>query len=174
MANQSAKRIVKENKVTLMYMQVEMALFMVLYLLLRVWYFSSTYTTVHMLGTAVIVLVNLYVLWFMRSHAHAEFTPTGDIKSPGADLCGKGIIEYHWDALYITWFVQLACNLSSYFWFIFLIIPLFGIYKLWVDFIGPALAMRSGMAQRQEYQEGRRGMRKKERKALKKANRAKR
>lgn len=52
---------------------------------------------------------------------------------------GKGLIQYMFDLIYITWFVHVTTALvSTKFWYLFWIIPGYGLYKL-VNFFYPNL-----------------------------------
>ncbi|GAA5835727.1 hypothetical protein JCM3766R1_005833 [Sporobolomyces carnicolor] len=53
---------------------------------------------------------------------------------------GKGLIQYMFDLIYITWFVHVTTALvSTKFWYLFWIIPGYGLYKL-ATFFFPQLA----------------------------------
>ncbi|GAA5938992.1 uncharacterized protein JCM15063_004388 [Sporobolomyces koalae] len=49
----------------------------------------------------------------------------------GQSLEGKGLVQYMFDLVYITWFVHVTTALvSAKFWYLFWIVPGYGIYKI--------------------------------------------
>jgi hypothetical protein len=40
------------------------------------------------------------------------------------------LLEYVFDIIYIQWFIQITTLIHSYFWFFYLVIPIFLFYKL--------------------------------------------
>jgi hypothetical protein len=40
------------------------------------------------------------------------------------------LLEYIFDIIYIQWFIQITTLIHRYFWFFYLVIPIFIIYKL--------------------------------------------
>ena len=80
--------------------------------------------------------------YFMLSRAaspkYAPLEKGGGLVSGGADLGQAGVIEYTWDILYVTIFVQLGTGfLSDWLWLVYTIPPCIGFYYLWTMVIYP-------------------------------------
>ena len=66
--------------------------------------------------------VNAGCYMFLSFSASPKYAPGGALQSAGADLSQPGVIEYTWDILYVTMFVQLTTAFfSDWFWLIYLI-----------------------------------------------------
>lgn len=63
--------------------------------------------------------------------AKATYDDSGELIDGGFDMNGGGLCSYLHDVLYITIFVQLASIISDKFWLVYLVIPIFALYKLW-------------------------------------------
>lgn len=69
---------------------------------------------------------------------YAPLEKGGALISGGADLSQAGVLEYSWDMLYTTMFVQLSSAfISDWFWLLYLIPPSIGLYFLWTMVIYP-------------------------------------
>ena len=82
------------------------------------------------------------VCYFLLSRAaspkYAPLEKGGQLISGGTDLSQSGVIEYTWDMLYVTMFVQLTTGfLSDLFWLIHFFPPCIGFYYLWTMVIYP-------------------------------------
>ena len=54
----------------------------------------------------------------------------------GGDL-NSGMLEYIWDILYISWFVEVGSLITNYAWLALLSIPFYAFWRLWWDLIKP-------------------------------------
>lgn len=81
------------------------------------------------IGLVFILVVNGFIYNFLKSSAKPTYSETGKLEDPGTDLRSKGLIEYCWDILFIIWFIEISSVLSRWFWSIFLIVPVFALYK---------------------------------------------
>jgi hypothetical protein len=142
MANQAAKKTMKENARLLRNLRIQVAIFMGIYLLHFIWHFSSVRFW-DWVGLAVFSAINFFVYLGLRAYARPTLNDEGEIVSPGSDLNQKGLIEYHWDLLYVTWFVQITSLYSKWFWLVMLVIPAFTVFKLWGTVIKPWLETES-------------------------------
>jgi len=69
---------------------------------------------------------------------------TGTLLSYGEDLNQSGVTEWCFDILYITWACQIGSGaFGEWFWFLYMVIPLFAIFKLWSSAISPYFKSRS-------------------------------
>ncbi|WFD24458.1 hypothetical protein MEQU1_003160 [Malassezia equina] len=68
-----------------------------------------------------------------------------DMARKGADLAQGGLTAYMFDIVYITWFVHGTTALfSRYFWWTYLVIPLYAGYLLYIYILAPYVGKRSG------------------------------
>lgn len=59
-----------------------------------------------------------------------------------------GILSYAQDILWSCWALQLLTQfVSSKFWYLYLAIPIFAVYKIWTGFLQPMLNMARGAQQ---------------------------
>lgn len=60
-----------------------------------------------------------------------KFDPaTGALKASGEDLSAKGLTEYMWDVVWVTWGCQiLVMLLGNWFWLLWTIVPAYGAYQ---------------------------------------------
>lgn len=61
--------------------------------------------------------------------ANPTYGDDGELLDGGFDMSTGGICGYLHDVIYITSFVQIMSILSGKFWYTYLVIPAFGIYK---------------------------------------------
>jgi len=76
----------------------------------------------------------------------ATWDALGTIIDGGDDLNAPGLTSYMFDVTYVTWFVQVGVALiSDVFWWIYMVIPLFAVYKLFSLLMGFRSSMGGGM-----------------------------
>mmetsp|Transcript_14400 Transcript_14400/g.34855 ORF Transcript_14400/g.34855 Transcript_14400/m.34855 type:complete len:160 (+) Transcript_14400:15-494(+) len=92
----------------------------------RLWRHAATASWLHW-GSVVITTV-VYGVCYKLLAAQA---------SSGGELFQKGLVEYCWDMVWITLFVQVASCASDWFWLIYLIPPCVGAYYAWTLVIYP-------------------------------------
>ena len=112
-----------------------------LYIANRMWRLWETFSGWHMCAFA-ITTVAYAVCYFLLARAgspkYAPLEKGGALISGGSDLSQAGVIEYTWDMLYVTIFVQLTTGfVSDWFWLVYLIPPCIGTYYLWTMVIYP-------------------------------------
>eukprot|EP00026_Physarum_polycephalum_P019323 Phypoly_transcript_21289.p1 GENE.Phypoly_transcript_21289~~Phypoly_transcript_21289.p1 ORF type:complete len:106 (+),score=25.93 Phypoly_transcript_21289:311-628(+) len=70
--------------------------------------------------------------------AKPSFTEDGELVSGGADLGMKGLLEYYFDAIYITGIIQITTALiSDKFWYLYVLAFGYAFYNLWFSFLKP-------------------------------------
>lgn len=75
---------------------------------------------------------------FMNSMAKPVLDENGSMIDPGSDINMPGhISEYVKDVILFSVIVQVLSLISSYFWWVLLIAPIYVFYLLWKNFIGP-------------------------------------
>ncbi|KAL3829204.1 hypothetical protein ACJIZ3_018006 [Penstemon smallii] len=130
MANQGAKKRREEN---IRHMKNLLRLIIasnVIYLVVRMGIFYSSFTWKHWVG---LILTSLaYVIPYQQLSAMAKpaYTDNGELLDGGFDMSTGGICGYLHDVIYITCFVQLSSIISGKFWYIYLVIPGFAAYQL--------------------------------------------
>ncbi|KAI9227449.1 MAG: hypothetical protein DHS80DRAFT_31774 [Piptocephalis tieghemiana] len=116
-ANNSAKRQAQANAYALRNLQIGLLVVNLIYILIRIGLYRPTYGFWHLLlycFTAGITALLYRIL-----------------ASPGNDLYGPGLTSYMFDVIYVTWFVHLGVALiSDHFWWIYLVIPSYALYKI--------------------------------------------
>ncbi|KAH9963140.1 hypothetical protein BC827DRAFT_1259962 [Russula dissimulans] len=155
MANTSAKRIASQNEVAIRNMCYGHLLGNILPLLIRVlfrWQAQSK-------KAIVLYCLSLTLSHFLYRHLKTMGTPkrdlAGNLVSPGADLNQPGITDWTFDVLYITWLAQVGSAISGeWFWWIYIVIPAFVVYKLWNTLISPLLLGQSSSVGEEEPKEG--------------------
>ncbi|XP_057767241.1 uncharacterized protein LOC130987656 isoform X1 [Salvia miltiorrhiza] len=122
MANQGAKKRKEEN---IRHMKTLLRLIIasnVIYIVLRMGVFYSSFTWKHWLG---LILTSLaYVIPYQQLDAMAKpsYTEDGELLDGGFDMSTGGICGYLHDVIYITCFVQLSSIISGKFWYIYLVV----------------------------------------------------
>ena len=105
------------------------------------YYLWESFSGWHIAGLTCTMTV--YVVCFSLFYASAK--AKYDDKNPEKLISGGtklfepgGVLEYTWDMLFVTMFVQLATGfLSDVFWLVHLIPPSIGFYYLWIKVIYP-------------------------------------
>ena len=101
-------------------------------------YLQDSFTGWHIAGfslTSTVYAVCYFVLARAAAPKYAPLEKGGALVDGGADMSQAGVIEYTWDMLYTTIFVQLATCASDWFWLVYLIPPCVGFYFLWTRVI---------------------------------------
>ncbi|KAL2481082.1 Protein of unknown function (DUF788) [Abeliophyllum distichum] len=131
MANQGAKKRKEENTRHMRNLLRLILASNVIYLVIRVGIFHSSFTWKHWAG---LILTSLaYVIPYKQLSAMAKpsYSDDGELLDGGFDMSTGGICGYLHDIIYITCFVQVSSIISEKFWYIYLVIPGFAAYQLW-------------------------------------------
>ena len=106
-----------------------------LYILYRMAYLWDSFSRWHMTGFGFSSTVYAVCYYFLRLQAKPTYAPIaqgGQLVDGGADLDQKGFLEYVWDMLYWTMFVQLGSGfVSDLFWLLHFVPPTVAFYYLW-------------------------------------------
>ena len=97
----------------------------------------------------------------------------------GQDLAQEGLTTYMFDIIYVTWFVHVTTAVvSRYFWWAYLVIPVYAVYAEYTKIIGPYVfkgnspfSMRPGNAPAQPVPAAEPAMSKRQSKAQKRGQR---
>ncbi|KAL1925010.1 uncharacterized protein VTP21DRAFT_4664 [Calcarisporiella thermophila] len=148
MANTSAKKIAIKNKKTLENLQRGFLIVNAVYVLVRVIFFWSSFSTRHWIGYLSTLGLSLFLYRQLYQMGNPTYASDGQLVRSGEDLSAEGLTAYIFDIIYITWFVHLASILSDKFWYTYLAIPCYAVYKAW-GYLSPFLFGRSGADQGQ-------------------------
>ena len=112
-----------------------------LYILYRICIHYESFSGWHIAGFSLLSTVTAICYFLLSRAASPKYAPLekgGGLVSGGMDLSQAGMLEYTWDMLYTTFFVQLTTAfISDWFWLIYLIPPSMGFYYLWTKIIYP-------------------------------------
>ncbi|KAG2407675.1 uncharacterized protein HKW66_Vig0024970 [Vigna angularis] len=129
MANQGAKKRKEENARHMARLRQVIIACNVIYVLLRMLVFHSSFTWKHWIGlifTSLAYVIPYQQLARMATPAYAE---DGELLDGGFDMSTGGVCGYLHDVIYITCFVQVMSIISGKFWYTYVVIPAFGAYK---------------------------------------------
>ena len=120
MANTSDKRIHWQNQRSIYFLRIGFLLINTVYLGL------STIKRTFLSDLHWYLLTSIAALWAMyhlNSMAKGTFDQRGKLISSGLDVNGKGVGEYLFDVIYVTWFVHAGVAIfSRKFWFVYLLV----------------------------------------------------
>ncbi|KAH9938454.1 uncharacterized protein B0H18DRAFT_1205689 [Fomitopsis serialis] len=194
MANASAKRTAQQNAETIKNMNLGMLLTGALSLLLRILFRKGTLSPTRISFWLLVLsyVPSIFLSRYLERIGSPKRDPTtGTLISSGEDLGRPGVIEYasmsstspvrlhvtHPLAQPMFCFCLGVCQIGSgifgeWFWFLYLIIPVYAGYKLWTLVISPLLLGRSTSANDQEDTAPKEASSKRQEKLRKRAERA--
>ncbi|KAK9843173.1 hypothetical protein WJX74_008016 [Apatococcus lobatus] len=141
MANQGAKRKLEQNKRRLRTLLQLIAVANVVYIVFRLFVFSSTRQTRHSVFLVVTSLMYFFCYRGLQLAADPAYDAQGELTDGGDDLTMGGTCEYLHDGIYLAAFCQLATPfLSDWLWLVFLAVPGYGIYLAWTSILQPYFA----------------------------------
>lgn len=109
-----------------------------LYIAYRIYFLWNSFSAWHIAGFSLLLTATAICYFLLSRAASPKYGPGGVLVSGGMDLSQKGMLEYTWDMLYTTFFVQLTTGfISDWFWLIYLVPPSMGLYYLWTLVIYP-------------------------------------
>uniref|UniRef100_A0A7N0RGU1 Transmembrane protein 208 n=1 Tax=Kalanchoe fedtschenkoi TaxID=63787 RepID=A0A7N0RGU1_KALFE len=130
MANQGAKKRKEENARHMRTLLRVIIACNVVYVLVRMLILHSTFTWKHWFGLALTSGAYFVPYSLLEKMAKPSYADDGELLDGGFDMSTGGVCGYLHDVIYITCFVQLMSIISGKFWFTYLVIPVFGGYKL--------------------------------------------
>ncbi|WWC69193.1 uncharacterized protein I206_103129 [Kwoniella pini CBS 10737] len=145
MANASSKRIASANETALK--NLELGLLVVNVLSPTIRFLLSLITSRSFIPRKFVIFLHIIfvggsiITWRWFKTIGTPSRPGSGQVRVGEDLGGKGIVELGWDLIYMTWICTLgSAILGDWIWWLSLLIPAFGAYKLFST-IRPILAM---------------------------------
>ncbi|XP_019177778.1 PREDICTED: transmembrane protein 208-like [Ipomoea nil] len=129
MANQGAKKRKEENA---RHMRTLLRIILIcnaVYMLVRFGIFYSSLSWMHWVGLVFTSVAYILPYQQLAAMAKPSYGDDGELFDGGYDMSTGGVCGYLHDVIYITCFVQLASILSDKFWYTYLVIPGFALYK---------------------------------------------
>jgi len=137
MAGGGAKKRAEDNKRTIQLIGVYILVCTTVFAVVRLWLKSSTLTWGHYAGFAATLAVH-GISFLSIAAVGRPLIQNGVVVDGGGDL-SKGVIQYYFDVLYVTGFVQVLAAFTDWGWYLFLVVPAFGLYLLVTQVIQPLL-----------------------------------
>ncbi|EXC43069.1 hypothetical protein L484_000469 [Morus notabilis] len=122
MANQGAKKRKEENARHMANLRRLIIACNVVYVLVRMLIFYSSFTWKHWIGLAVTSAAYLIPYQQLAQMAKPAYAGDGELIDGGFDMSTGGVCGYLHDVIYITSFVQLASIISGKFWYTYLVV----------------------------------------------------
>lgn len=137
MAGGGAKKRAEDNKRTIQLIGVYILVCTSVFAVVRLWLKSSTLAWGHYAGFAATLAVH-GISFLSIAAVGRPLIQNGVVVDGGGDL-SKGVIQYYFDVLYVTGFVQVLAAFTDWGWYLFLVVPAFGLYLLVTQVIQPLL-----------------------------------
>ncbi|KAF8165002.1 DUF788-domain-containing protein [Crassisporium funariophilum] len=150
MAQASAKRIASQNESTVKILRLGMILPTILSLVIRFLFRRSSLPPSK--GSLAIYIATFFPAFFLSNYLVKMGTTrrdptTGTLISYGEDLSQQGVTEWCFDILYITWACQIGSGaFGEWFWWLYMIIPVYAVLKLYTSVISPMVFGSRGPA----------------------------
>ncbi|PFH52670.1 hypothetical protein AMATHDRAFT_173262 [Amanita thiersii Skay4041] len=147
MANAAAKRIANQNETAIK--TLKLGLFIPTFVSLLLRFLLRRNSLPPSKGSLAIYILTFFPVLFLSSYLIKMGTTrrdsvTGTLISYGEDLNQPGVTEWCFDILYITWACQIGSGaFGEWFWWFYMVIPLYAIFKLWTSMISPMIFGRS-------------------------------
>ncbi|KIJ70494.1 hypothetical protein HYDPIDRAFT_122383 [Hydnomerulius pinastri MD-312] len=154
MAKGAAKRIAGQNEQTIRNLRLGMFVPTILSLLLRLLFRRSSLPPSK--GSLAIYVMTylpaLFLSRYLENMGTSRRDPTtGALISSGEDLSQPGVTEWCFDILYVTWACQVGSGaFGEWFWYLYLVIPLYAAFKIWSNFIGPMMGRSSASSSNED------------------------
>lgn len=94
--------------------------------MLGLWFFESASG-----GWASIIIyamINAGALGFFFISSRPKYDEAGNLSNPGQDLAQKGLMDYVWDFIYVTWFCEVVTLFSAWLWLLMLVVRISALY----------------------------------------------
>ncbi|OAY46856.1 hypothetical protein MANES_06G033000v8 [Manihot esculenta] len=122
MANQGAKKRKEENIRHMAKLRHLIIACNVIYVLVRMLIFHSTFTWKHWMGLVFTSIAYFIPYQQLAAMAKPSYGDDGELLDGGFDMSTGGICGYLHDVIYITSFVQLTSIISEKFWYTYLVV----------------------------------------------------
>ncbi|KAF5442787.1 hypothetical protein F2P56_035409 [Juglans regia] len=123
MANQGAKKRKEENARHMANLRRIIIACNVIYVLVRMVVFHSSFTWKHWIGLILTSVAYLFPYQQLARMAQPAYADDGELFDGGFDMNTGGVCGYLHDVIYITSFVQVMSIISEKFWYTYLVQP---------------------------------------------------
>lgn len=152
MANSSDKKIHNANQLTLRHLRVAFFFVNLVYLLVKL--IASRGILRQASGWWLYCISNGMAITCYRilsNFAQPTFDSNGRIISSGTDINASGLSEYLIDCIIVTWAVQLLSLVWRRVWWVYVVIPVYLVVRIFQTFFSPMLrAAARASIQRQQ------------------------
>lgn len=125
MAQKAKKDRAKSNAAALNNLHIGAAVVNGLFL---AWHFL--FKSRSLLAYALLSLPSFICQYALEKAGRPSFDATGAVKSSGEDLAARGLTEYMWDVIWVTWACQILVMLfGNWFWILWVVVPAYGAYQ---------------------------------------------
>lgn len=138
MAGGGAKKRAEENKRTLQLVGIYILVCTAVFGVVRLWLRRSSVVNAHYAGFATTLAAN--GIAYLSIAAVGRPTIQGGVVVDGGGDLSKGVIQYYFDLVYVTGFVQVLAAFTDWGWYVLLLVPAFAAYLLVTKVIQPLLA----------------------------------
>ncbi|KAF9263613.1 DUF788-domain-containing protein [Marasmius fiardii PR-910] len=151
MANASAKRIASQNEATVKNLKLGMIVPTIISMILRLLFRRDSLPPSK--GSLVLYIATFLPAFFLSNYlikvgSTRRDPTTGTLISHGEDLNQPGVTEWCFDVLYVTWTCQVGSGaFGEWFWWLYMVIPLYALFKLWTSVISPMFFSRTTTSQ---------------------------
>ncbi|KAH7546080.1 hypothetical protein FEM48_Zijuj01G0162800 [Ziziphus jujuba var. spinosa] len=121
MANQGAKKRKEENARHMANLRRLIIACNVIYVLVRMLIFHSSFTWKHWIGLIVTSVAYAIPYQQLAQMAKPAYADDGELIDGGFDMTTGGVCGYLHDVIYITSFVQVSSIISGKFWYTYLV-----------------------------------------------------
>ncbi|KAF8435605.1 hypothetical protein BGX38DRAFT_1274878 [Terfezia claveryi] len=131
MAQKAAKQVARRNATSLNTLHVTSLCIHVYFIIYRLLLHrrsatTSTYTK-YILFSLPALLIEAYLEQISRPKYAAG--NAGDLRRAGEDLDAKGLMEYLWDIIYVTWGCLVGVTVfGEWVWWLWTVIPVYAVY----------------------------------------------
>jgi hypothetical protein len=122
---------VQENKQTISFLLKAYLIINTLFVAIRVAWMWPSFTATDGWMYGLCASLSALIIQQMNSMSRATYDTYGSLKSEGMDLNSPGLIQYLFDLVYLCWLSQLMAVFTRYGWFVLVIVPVYGGYKVY-------------------------------------------
>lgn len=137
MAKAGDKRRLEANTKKLRLLRTVILAAVAFHVAVRLLLFRASVTKWTLFGFVVSALIELVCYRALSQMAVPTYGAGGELIDGGGDLALGGVTAYYFDAIYIAVVVQFLTVLSSKFWLVFLVVPAYAGWQLWVTILQP-------------------------------------
>ncbi|KAI5781214.1 hypothetical protein EDC01DRAFT_666767 [Geopyxis carbonaria] len=140
MANKASKALARANAATLNKTHMITASIHVLFIIYRLLFRGGSWKKYILIS-----LPSLVLEFYLERLGRPVFNGN-ELKKAGEDMAAKGVTEYCWDIVYVTWIVLGLVGIAGeWAWWIAAIVPLYGAFLAWTTYSDMRKGIMPGM-----------------------------